>query len=125
MRHVAAHGLCHPRSLRARVSAVRPRRALAGMPVALVVVLLAVLSPTAAGVVYANTHPIEGYADRLGVVQGGTINFFVHLPAGRTRYSVTYIRYGQNDDALNSAPQQLGAPTTYTNGQEQDYSETA
>lgn len=92
---------------------------------ALTVIAVAAAPTVAEALVYANMHPIEGYADRLSVVQGGKITFFVHVPSGRTQYTVTYIRYGRNDAAGDTSPEVVQGPVAFSNGRQQNYTDTA
>jgi hypothetical protein len=87
-----------------------------------VAVVLALLTAQA-GRVFAivNTHPIEGYADKISVAPEQTINFFIHVPAGRTRYSVEIFRYGSVNAGVNAIGSRVAGPFIGINGMPQDY----
>lgn len=52
-----------------------------------------VLSRTTSAIMLTNTHPVEGYADKLSYTQGDTVNLHVHVPSSTT-YTYSVYRYG-------------------------------
>ena len=73
------------------------------------------------GFAITNTHSIEGYSDVLSVAPGGKVKFSVHVPAGRTQYSVEIFRYGTLDDGGNAIGQSVAGPFSCSNGRRRNF----
>jgi hypothetical protein len=58
----------------------------------------------------AHDHPLEAYADRIGVLTGGTVELNVHAPARRC--DITVVRYGKTDRIVMTAHDVIGEPQT-------------
>src|SRR5205814_5039035 len=69
------------------------------------------------------THAIEGYSNVLSVGPQGTINFSIHIPSGRTHYTVKIFRFGEQENGGDAIGVPVAGPFTCTNGQRRDFDE--
>lgn len=58
-----------------------------------------------------NTHPIEGYSERVSVAAGGSLALFVHAPAGQ--FSLRVVRFGAREETVLRVPRIAGAAQDY------------
>jgi hypothetical protein len=70
-----------------------------------------------------NTHTIEGYSKLLSVSPGATITFSVHVPSGRTRYTVEVLRYGAQQNGADAIGQSVAGPFNCSNGHSRSFDE--
>jgi hypothetical protein len=62
-----------------------------------------------------NSHPIEGYADKISAYPGDTIQLSVHVPTGSSQFTFRILRFGPSDGSGNSQPAQiLGSQGPFT-----------
>jgi hypothetical protein len=72
-----------------------------------------------------NYHKIEGYSDIQSVGPEETIKFHVHVPEGRSKYTVEIFRYGLTYIGGNAVGTRVAGPFLATNGMVRNYTENS
>ena len=82
---------------------------------------LLLLTPTHKALAVVNTHAIEGYSNVQSVGPTETISFYIHLPAGRTAYTVEIYRFGTTYVGASAIGSRILGPLVGTNGMVQNF----
>jgi N,N-dimethylformamidase len=60
---------------------------------------------------FKNTHPLEGYVDRVSVAPGETLTIMAHAPKGR--FAIRFVRYGADREVVREIAEVAGASQDY------------